>query len=125
MEETYQSHLDVLNRSIRRHFFPDTTAPDFCWNIGTSLQEILEESTAAAIRQMILPLNLPVKSTLSKQALIRKPPTVYADWFIPLSCGESPPPVQRVARDAGCKPLLPDSVSRRPRLSLRSSHYRT
>lgn len=79
MEETYQSHLDVLNRSIRRHFFPDTTAPDFCWNIGTSLQEILEESTAAAIRQMILPLNLPVKSTLSKQALIRKPPTVYAD----------------------------------------------
>ena len=38
---------------------------------------------------------------------------------------KSPPPVQRVARDAGCKPLLPDSVSRRPRLSLRSSHYRT
>ena len=88
MEETYQNQLDELNRSIRRHFFPDTTAPDFCWNIGTSLQEILEESTATAIRQMILPLNLPVKSTLSKQALIRKPPTVYADWFIPLSCGD-------------------------------------
>lgn len=30
MEETYQNHLDELNRSIRRHFFPDTTAPDFC-----------------------------------------------------------------------------------------------
>lgn len=71
MEETYQNQLDELNRSIRRHFLPDTTAPDFCWNIGTSLQEILEESTAAAIRQMILPLNLPVKSTLPKQAQIK------------------------------------------------------
>lgn len=39
MEETYQNHSDELNRSIRRHFFPDTTAPDFCWNIGTSLQD--------------------------------------------------------------------------------------
>ena len=77
MEETYQNHLDELNRSIRRHFSPDTTAPDFCWNIGTSLQEILEESTAAAIRQMILPLNLPVKSTLPKQALIRE----VAKWL--------------------------------------------
>ncbi len=38
---------------------------------------------------------------------------------------QSPPPVKRVARDAGCKPLLPDSVSRRPCLSLRSSHYCT
>ena len=39
MEETYQNHLDELNRSIRRHFSPDTTAPDFCWNIGTSYRK--------------------------------------------------------------------------------------
>ena len=38
---------------------------------------------------------------------------------------KSPPPLKRVARDAGCNPLVPDSVSRRPRLSLRSSHYCT
>ena len=38
---------------------------------------------------------------------------------------ESRPPLQGVARDAGYKPLLLDSVSRRIRLSLRSSHYRT
>ncbi|MGO5164259.1 hypothetical protein ACTQ25_15690, partial [Fusicatenibacter saccharivorans] len=36
---------------------------------------------------------------------------------------QSPPPVKRVARLAGYNPLTPDSVSRRPRLSLRSSHY--
>ena len=34
-------------------------------------------------------------------------------------------PYKGVARDAGYKPLLLDSVSRRIRLSLRSSHYRT
>ena len=39
--------------------------------------------------------------------------------------GKSPPPLKRVARNAGYNPLVPDSVSRRPRLSLRSSHYRT
>lgn len=38
---------------------------------------------------------------------------------------KSPPPVKRVARLAGYNPLTPDSVSRRPRLSLRSSHYCT
>ena len=38
---------------------------------------------------------------------------------------KSPPPLKRVARDAGCNPLVPDSVSRRSRLSLRSSHYCT
>lgn len=38
---------------------------------------------------------------------------------------QSRPPLQGVARDAGYKPLLLDSVSRRIRLSLRSSHYRT
>lgn len=38
---------------------------------------------------------------------------------------KSRPPLQGVARDAGYKPLLLDSVSRRIRLSLRSSHYRT
>lgn len=38
---------------------------------------------------------------------------------------QSPPPVKRVARLAGYNPLTPDSVSRRPRLSLRSSHYCT
>ena len=49
----------------------------------------------------------------------------FSQWERFISKHKSPPPVQRVARDAGCKPLLPDSVSRRPRLSLRSSHYRT
>ena len=38
---------------------------------------------------------------------------------------QSPPPLKRVARNAGYNPLVPDSVSRRPRLSLRSSHYCT
>ena len=42
-----------------------------------------------------------------------------------VSLGQSPPPLKRVARDAGCNPLVPDSVSRRSRLSLRSSHYCT
>ena len=46
--------------------------------------------------------------------------TKYAVFFF-----QSPPPLKRVARDAGCNPLVPDSVSRRPRLSLRSSHYCT
>lgn len=76
-EEKYQKYLNEYNRSIRRHFFPDTTAPDFCWNTGVSLQEILEGSTAAMIRQMILPLNLPVKSTLPKQSLVKE----VAKWL--------------------------------------------
>ena len=46
-------------------------------------------------------------------------------YFLSYSFARSPPPLKRVARDAGCNPLVPDSVSRRPRLSLRSSHYCT
>ena len=50
----------------------------------------------------------------------------YYVFVIPIADEvESPPPLKRVARDAGCNPLVPDSVSRRPRLSLRSSHYCT
>ena len=76
-----------------------------------------QDPTTGTPTDLLLELN---QYTPEQQRLILESIKLFYKAFT-----QSPPPLKRVARDAGCNPLVPDSVSRRPRLSLRSSHYCT